>query len=112
MLDAPDAGGLFLGDYYGLGVDGTHFIPLYTIVNTGVTSNRTDVYVDRVDAGVGGGERRDVAYGRTIGRSSGDGPRRRAKRSPATWRPVRAQRKAQWRAWLAAAAEGDAGVVE
>ena len=47
---APDASGLFVGDYQGLtGFDST-FIALYARTNNGDTANRTDVYADRLDA--------------------------------------------------------------
>ena len=50
LLDAPNAGGLFVGDYHGLAGVGSTFVALYTRTNNGDTSNRTDVYADRVDA--------------------------------------------------------------
>jgi len=40
---APNARGLFLGDYQGLASDGEGFVPLYARTNTRA-SNRTDVY--------------------------------------------------------------------
>src|SRR6266567_549338 len=43
ILNAPNAGGLFLGDYEGLDVNGTAFVPFFVKTNTG-TSNRTDVF--------------------------------------------------------------------
>ena len=49
LLDAPNAGGLFLGDYHGLAGTGTTFVTFYARVNTGDTSNRTDVFADRVN---------------------------------------------------------------
>ena len=59
MLDAPDAGGLFVGDYEGLSGDGSTFVALYARTNNGDASNRTDVFADRVNgdaiaAGVAG----------------------------------------------------------
>jgi hypothetical protein len=59
MLDAPDAGGLFIGDYEGLSGDGPTFVALYARTNNGDASNRTDVFADRVNgdaiaAGVAG----------------------------------------------------------
>jgi hypothetical protein len=44
MLNAPNAGGLFLGDYQGLGVNGARFMPFFVQTNNGNTSNRTDVF--------------------------------------------------------------------
>jgi len=49
LLDAPDAGGLFLGDYQGLGGDGTTFVALYSRTNRADASNLTDVFADRID---------------------------------------------------------------
>jgi len=49
LLDAPNAGGLFLGDYHGLIADGSTFVPLYARTNTGDASNRTDLFADRVN---------------------------------------------------------------
>lgn len=44
MLNAPNAGGLFLGDYQGLAASDTAFYPFFVQTNTGNTSNRTDVF--------------------------------------------------------------------
>jgi hypothetical protein len=44
MLVAPKAGGLFLGDYEGLGVSGSAFMPFFVQTNDSNTSNRTDVF--------------------------------------------------------------------
>lgn len=44
MLNAPNAGGLFLGDYQGLGVNGTAFNPLFVATNDEDKTNRTDVF--------------------------------------------------------------------
>jgi hypothetical protein len=43
ILNAPNAGGLFLGDYEGLDVAGTAFVPFFVQTNTS-TSNPTDVF--------------------------------------------------------------------
>ncbi len=48
MLNAPNAGGLFLGDYEGLAASGTTFYPFFVQTNTGNTSNRTDVFTTNV----------------------------------------------------------------
>jgi len=48
MLNAPNAGGLFLGDYQGLAASGTAFYPFFVQTNTGNTSNRTDVFTTNV----------------------------------------------------------------
>lgn len=44
ISNAPNAGGLFLGDYEGLAANGTAFYPFFVQANTGNTSNRTDVF--------------------------------------------------------------------
>jgi hypothetical protein len=49
LLDAPDANGLFVGDYQGLSGDGSTFVALYARTNSGDSSNRTDVFADRVN---------------------------------------------------------------
>ena len=41
---APDAGGLFLGDYQALTSDGSDFLPFFVQTNGGV-GNRTDVFI-------------------------------------------------------------------
>jgi hypothetical protein len=48
MLIAPNAGGLFLGDYEGLDVNGTTFVPFFVQTNTGNTANRTDVFATSI----------------------------------------------------------------
>jgi hypothetical protein len=53
LLNAPNASGLFLGDYQGLAGSGSTFVALYARVNNGDPSNRTDIFADRVDASVG-----------------------------------------------------------
>jgi hypothetical protein len=49
LLDAPFAGGLFIGDYHGLAGDGSTFVALYARTNNGAATNRTDVFADRID---------------------------------------------------------------
>jgi hypothetical protein len=47
MLVAPSAGGFFVGDYEGLGVNGNSFLPFFVQTNctdNSCTGNRTDVY--------------------------------------------------------------------
>jgi hypothetical protein len=48
MLNAPNAGGLFLGDYQGLDVNGTAFVPFFVQTNDENTSNRTDVFATSI----------------------------------------------------------------
>jgi hypothetical protein len=50
LLNAPNAGGLFVGDYQGLAGVSSTFVALYARVNNGDTTNRTDTFADRVDA--------------------------------------------------------------
>ncbi len=49
MSQAPNARGLFLGDYMGLVSDGAQFVPLLALSSSD-TNNRTDVYLLRVNA--------------------------------------------------------------
>ncbi len=49
LLDAPNASGLFVGDYHGLAGAGSTFVALYARTNTGDIANRTDVFADRVN---------------------------------------------------------------
>jgi hypothetical protein len=42
---APQAGGLFLGDYQSLGSVGSTFLPFFSKTNSGDVSNRTDVFI-------------------------------------------------------------------
>jgi len=44
ILNAPNAGGLFLGDYEGLDVNGTAFVPFFVQTNGEDKSNRTNVF--------------------------------------------------------------------
>lgn len=44
LADAPNAEGLFLGDYQSLGASGNEFVPVFVAV-TGDAGNRTDVFV-------------------------------------------------------------------
>jgi len=41
---APNARGLFIGDYHGLVASGADFVPLFVQTNNAGTANRTDVY--------------------------------------------------------------------
>ncbi len=49
LLNAPNARGLFVGDYQGLAGSGSVFNLLYVRTNNADTTNRTDAYADRVD---------------------------------------------------------------
>lgn len=45
LSTAPNAGGLFVGDYQGLVSKGAILVPFFVRTNAGASSNRTDVYV-------------------------------------------------------------------
>jgi hypothetical protein len=62
LSTAPQANGLFLGDYMGLVSAGGQFLALYTRT-TGDLANRTDVYLARSDGGAAAksGERSWIA---------------------------------------------------
>ena len=45
MRNAPVARGFFIGDYEGLAVAGTKFVPFFIQANSGNLTNRTDVFV-------------------------------------------------------------------
>ena len=47
---APNAQGLFLGDYHALASIGTTFVPFYVKTNNGDLANRTDVFAGRVSS--------------------------------------------------------------
>ena len=98
FLDAPNANGLFVGDYQGLSGSGSTFVALYTRTNTGDLANRTDVFADRADGAI-------IAI-------SGTGPASAAQKTatPAWTREagkriaehlsaVRKAQQAQWQAW-------------
>ncbi|MDH5246392.1 MAG: glycoside hydrolase [Betaproteobacteria bacterium] len=44
-LNAPNANGLFTGDYMALGVRGSEFLPFFATANDGDAANRTDVRI-------------------------------------------------------------------
>jgi hypothetical protein len=48
MRTAPVAEGFFLGDYTGLDVVQTSFLPFFVQTNSGNTANRTDVFAASV----------------------------------------------------------------
>jgi hypothetical protein len=47
---APDANGLFLGDYHALVSSGATFVPFYVRTNSGNPGNRTDVLAGLVNS--------------------------------------------------------------
>jgi hypothetical protein len=102
LLDAPNANGLFIGDYHGLGGDGSTFVALYGRTNNGDASNRTDVFADRVDAGsiaTAFVETR-AATSRKPGAQAWSA--RAQEQVGRHLSAVREARRAQWRAWLEA----------
>ncbi len=48
LANAPNAEGLFLGDYQALTSIGAEFVPFYVAANTGDTANRTDILASLV----------------------------------------------------------------
>ncbi|HET7399502.1 MAG TPA: sialidase family protein [Intrasporangium sp.] len=48
MMTAPNARGLFVGDYEGLAAAGAAFRSLYVATNSGNTANRTDVFTTAI----------------------------------------------------------------
>ena len=103
FLDAPNANGLFVGDYQGLVTDGSAFAALYALVNTGATSNRTDVYFDRLDSGALAAA---VAPLAASPRKSTEPPawsKQATERVSSHLAAMREMRQAQWRAWREAA---------
>jgi hypothetical protein len=99
LLDAPNASGLFLGDYHGLVADGSYFVPLYARTNTGDTTNRTDVFADRLngDALASSGALAGLAAQKptALPAWTAEAQQRVADHLSA----IRAKRSAKWRAW-------------
>ena len=102
LQNAPNASGLFLGDYQGLEGSGSTFVALYARVNNGDPTNRTDVFADRVDASAGAA-------------AAAVAPARESpKEAVPLWTPaaqarvgdnlaaVRTLRRLQWQQWLEA----------
>ena len=102
LLDAPNANGLFVGDYQGLSGDGSTFVALYARTNNADMSNRTDVFADRVNAdsiaapaaAFNGASRKSAVPAWTA---------RAEDRVARHLSQVREMRRAQWRAWREAA---------
>jgi hypothetical protein len=104
LLDAPNANGLFVGDYQGLSGDGSTFVTLYSRTNNGDASNRTDVFADRVNADS------IVALAPTLADASRkpgaqEWSASAQKRVARHLSAAREARRAQWRAWREGAAE-------
>lgn len=98
LLDAPDASGLFLGDYFGLAGAGSTFVMLYArTTGPGNASNRTDLYADRVDVGsVAAAVAAQPGGARLAPAAAPDGLRERVSSHLAV---IRQNRSEQWRAW-------------
>jgi hypothetical protein len=99
LLDAPNAGGLFLGDYQGLSGSGSTFVALYSRTNRADASNLTDVFADRIDGSAVSGM---VADGGASSRkatpwSLSDEARQRISRHLSAERKMR---RAQWQRLL------------
>jgi len=50
LATAPNARGLFLGDYHGLAASGLQFVPLFAQTTGATTTNRTDIFARPLDA--------------------------------------------------------------
>jgi hypothetical protein len=61
LAAAPDAGGLFLGDYQGLSSGASGFVPFFALA-TGDPANRTDVYAHAIDVPAVAAGRDAAAY--------------------------------------------------
>jgi len=98
LLDAPNANGLFLGDYQGLSGDGSTFVALYGRTNTGDTANRTDVFADRMNGSAiaTAGAGLDGAAQKTVAPAWSKSAEQRVGQHLSS---VRAAKRAQWRAW-------------
>lgn len=98
LLDAPNANGLFVGDYQGLSGDGSTFVASYVRTNTGDTANRTDVFVDRVNgdaiatSGTVAGSFAQKTAVPAWTRSAGEQVSKHLSE-------IRERRSAKWRAW-------------
>lgn len=99
LLDAPNAGGLFVGDYQGLSGDGSTFVALYSRTNRADASNLTDVFADRIDGNAVAAGATDLGASsrKTALRPLGADARERASRHLSA---VREMRRAEWRRLL------------
>jgi hypothetical protein len=98
LLDAPNANGLFVGDYQGLSGAGSTFVAAYARTNTGDTANRTDVFADRVngDAIAASGTMAGNAALKTAVPAWTRSAEERVAEHLST---IRERRSAKWRAW-------------
>jgi hypothetical protein len=100
MLNAPNAEGLFVGDYQGLVSAGRSIVSLYARVNNGDTANRTDIFADRTDSSaiMSAAETRSVeSVQMTASWIWDEAAQERVERHLAE---LRDQRRRQWREWL------------
>jgi hypothetical protein len=65
---APNANGLFIGDYMGLSARGNGFVSLFAKANDGNVANRTDVHFDIVPADGAAGAKAATTYRASIAR--------------------------------------------
>jgi hypothetical protein len=101
IRNAPNSSGLFVGDYQGLTGYGSTFVTLYARTNNADTTNRTDIFADRLAAAAATASIATAGEARKV--------------TVATWTPaarervgrhlsaVREARRRQWEAWRAAA---------
>ena len=82
MAAAPNAGGLFLGDYQGLVSAGTSFLPVLALSRTD-TANRTDIFAPRLDGIVAARASAAAVHGARSLVPAGDAARMRALHSQA-----------------------------
>ncbi len=82
MAAAPNAGGLFLGDYQGLVSAGTSFLPVLALSRTD-TANRTDIFAPRLDGIVAARAAAAAVHGARGLVPAGDAARMRALHSQA-----------------------------
>jgi hypothetical protein len=82
MAAAPNAGGLFLGDYQGLVSTGTSFLPVLALSRTD-TANRTDIFAPRLDGIVAARASAAAVHGARSLVPAGDAARMRALHSQA-----------------------------
>ena len=108
MLNAPNAEGLFVGDYQGLVSAGRSIISLYSRVNNADMANRTDIFADRTDSSaiMSAAGTRTVQTGPKSATWTWDkAAQERVERHLAEERD---QRRRQWREWLGARGDSPA----
>ena len=101
LRNAPNAGGLFVGDYQGLTGHGSTFVTLYVRTRNGDTANRTDVFADRVNAGVAASVAATTSWKVQKATVPGWSAPAQARVSQHL-SDIRALRRRQWQQWLEA----------